>query len=108
MQTGPNVSTLIDGWLEAGRGSETALITAEDQPWTAAELYRAVCNVAVRLSDAGIKREDRLMLVLDDTPAFPAVFLGALRIGAVPVPVNFLARPDDFGYFLSNSYAVTA
>ena len=108
MQTGPNVSTLIDGWLEAGRGSETVLITAEDQPWSADELYRAVCNVAARLGDAGIKREDRLMLVLDDTPAFPAVFLGALRVGAVPVPVNFLARPDDFGYFLSDSYAVAA
>ena len=50
-------------------------------------------------------REDRVLLVLDDTPAFPAAFLGAMRIGAVPVPVNFLARPDDFGYFLDDSHA---
>ncbi|MCZ6506057.1 MAG: benzoate-CoA ligase family protein [Actinobacteria bacterium] len=108
MQTGPNVSTLIDGWLEAGRGSDTALITADDEAWSADKLHAAVCNVAARLTDAGIRREDRLMLVLDDTPAFPAVFLGAIRIGAIPVPVNFLARPDDFGYFLDDSYAIAA
>ena len=34
--------------------------------------------------------------------------MGAIRIGAIPVPVNFLARPDDFGYFLDDSYAVAA
>ncbi|MCP3975669.1 MAG: AMP-binding protein [bacterium] len=108
MQIGPNTSTLIDGWLEAGRGSETALITADDQPWTAAELYRAMCNVAARLAEAGIGQGDRLLLVLDDTPAFPAVFLGAMRIGATPIPVNFLCRPDDFGHFLDDSQARTA
>jgi len=108
MQTGANVSTLIDGWLEAGRGSETALITADDEAWSADRLHAAVCNVAGRLADAGVRREDRLLLVLDDTPAFPATFLGAMRIGAIPVPVNFLARPEDFGYFLDDSYAVAA
>jgi benzoate-CoA ligase len=108
MQIGPNTSTLIDGWLEDGRGSDTALITADDQRWTADEVYRAMCNVAARFDDAGIRREDRVLLVLDDTPAFPAVFLGAMRIGAIPVPVNFLARPDDFGYFLDDSQAMTA
>lgn len=108
MQTGPNTSTLIDGWLESGRGSQTALITAEDVPWTAVELYRSVCSVAAHLTDLGIGRGDRLLMVMDDTPAFPAVFLGAMRIGAVPVPVNFLSRPDDFGYFLDDSAAVAA
>lgn len=108
MQTGPNTSTLIDGWLEAGRGSHTALITAEDFPWTAAELYGAVCSVAAHLTELGLGREHRLLMVMDDTPAFPAVFLGAMRIGAVPVPVNFLSRPDDFGYFLDDSAAVAA
>lgn len=108
MQIGPNTSTLIDGWLEAGRGSDTALITAENQPWTADQLYSAVCNVAARLGDAGIRRDDRVLMVLDDTPAFPSVFLGAMRIGAVPVPVNFLLRPDDYGYYLDDSGAVAA
>ena len=108
MQTGPNTSTLIDGWLEAGRGADTVLITATDEPWTAHELHRAICNVAERFADAGIRKGDRVLLVLDDTPAFPAAFLGAMRIGAIPVPTNFLARPEDFGYFLDDSSAVAA
>lgn len=108
MQTGINASTMIDGWLEAGRGDSTVLITAEDESWSASRLHRAVSGVATRLSELGVGREDRILLVLDDTPGFPAAFLGAMRIGAVPVPVNFLARDEDFGYFLDDSYAVAA
>ena len=108
MQTGPNISTLIDGWLDNGRGGATALITADDRRVTAAELAAHVSAVAVGLRASGVGREDRVLLVLDDTPVFPAVFLGAMRIGAVPVPVNFLSRPDDFGYFLDDSYAIAA
>jgi benzoate-CoA ligase len=108
MQTGPNVSTLIDGWVEAGREDDTILITADDVAWSAGRLHAAVNRVAARLRDLGLGREDRILMVLDDTPAFPALFLGAMRIGAVPVPVNFLARPDDFGYFLDDSYARAA
>lgn len=108
IQTTDNVSTLLDANLEAGRGDSVALISADDTPWTFAELHRATCRVASRLADAGVRRGERVLLVLDDTPAFPASFLGAMRIGAVPIPVNFLARPDDFGYFLDDSYAVAA
>jgi benzoate-CoA ligase len=108
MQTGSNTSTLIDGWLDAGWADRTVLVTAEDEAWTAERLHAAVCRVGRRLASAGIGRGDRILLVLDDTPAFPSVFLGAMRIGAVPVPVNFLARPDDFGYFLDDSAAKLA
>lgn len=108
MQTTANVSTIVDANLEAGRGSKTALITAEDRRVTYTDLHASVNRVAARLRDLGLRREERLLLVLDDTPAFPATFLGAMRIGAVPIPVNFLARQRDFGYFLDDSYAVAA
>jgi benzoate-CoA ligase len=108
MQIGPNVSTLVDGWLEDGRADEVAIITAEDQTWSAADLHAAVCGVAARLSDLGVAKGDRLVLVLDDTPAFPAAFLGAMRCGAVPIPTNFVLRPEDFGYFIDDSEAVAA
>lgn len=104
----PNVSTLVDANLEAGRQAKIALITADDRQVSFGDLYTAVCRVASRLRDLGVRREERILLVLDDTPAFPAAFLGAMRIGAVPIPVNFLARPQDFGYFLDDSYAVAA
>jgi benzoate-CoA ligase family protein len=107
-RTASNVSTLVDENLVAGRASKTALITADDRSLSFGELHAAMNRVAGRLQDLGIRREERILLVLDDTPTFPAVFLGAMRIGAVPIPVNFLARPQDFGYFLDDSYAVAA
>jgi benzoate-CoA ligase len=44
-------------------------------------------------------------MVMDDSPAFHATFLGAMRIGAVPVPVNPMDRPDNYPYYLEDSYA---
>jgi benzoate-CoA ligase family protein len=108
MQINANISSLVDGWIEQGRSDDTILITADDDTWSAGRLHQSVSAIAARLRDIGLGREDRVLLVLDDTPAFPAAFLGAMRIGAVPVPVNFLARPDDFGYFLDDSYASVA
>jgi benzoate-CoA ligase family protein len=108
MQTTANVSTLVDANLEAGRGAKTAVITSEDRQLTYEGLHAAVNRVAARLVDLGIRREERILVILDDTPAFPATFLGAMRLGAVPIPVNFLARAQDFGYFLDDSYAVAA
>ena len=108
MQTTDNASTLLDANLDAGREGSVAVITADDERWTFRQLHAAACRVARRLLDMGVRREERILLVLDDTPAFPAAFLGAMRIGAVPIPVNFLARPTDFGYFLDDSYAVAA
>ena len=53
----------------------------------------------------GVEREQRILMILDDSPAFPAVFLGAMRIGAVPVPVSPMDRVDNYAYYLDDSYA---
>jgi benzoate-CoA ligase len=108
VQTTPNASTLVDANMEAGRAHRTAIITADDRRLSFGDLHTAVGRAASRLRDLGVHREERVLLVLDDTPAFPAAFLGAMRIGAVPIPVNFLMRSADFGYFLDDSYAVAA
>jgi benzoate-CoA ligase family protein len=103
-----NISLLTDGNLEAGRGDKTALITPAGEELTFAQVHALSCRFAARLRDRGVRRGERVLLVLDDSPRFHAAFLGCMRIGAVPVPVNFLARRADFGYFLEDSYAVLA
>ncbi len=60
------------------------------------------------LKDLGVQPEQRVLLVLDDTPAFPAAFLGAMRIGAVPVPVNPLDKAEHFRHYLRDSEAKVA
>jgi benzoate-CoA ligase len=49
--------------------------------------------------------ENRVLLLLYDSPEFAASFFGAMKIGAVPVPVNTMMRAQDYEYFLNDSRA---
>ena len=99
-----NASTLLDGVLEAGRADEIALVTEEGMV-SYGELGRMVAAVGSYLNGLGVQREQRVLMVLDDSAAFHATFLGAMRIGAVPVPVNPMDRVDNHVYYLEDSYA---
>lgn len=99
-----NASTLLDAQLEAGRADTPALLTG-DGVVSYGELAGLTGAVASYLNMLGIEREQRILMILDDSPAFPAVFLGAMRIGAVPVPVNPMDRVDNYAYYLDDSYA---
>ena len=99
-----NASTILDQNLEAGRGAKAAYLT-DDGPVSYRDLARLSAGVAAYLRELGIEREQRILMILDDSPAFPATFLGAMRIGAVPVPVNPMDRVDNYEYYLDDSYA---
>ncbi|MFZ2113136.1 MAG: benzoate-CoA ligase family protein, partial [Solirubrobacteraceae bacterium] len=99
-----NVSLLIDGNVEAGRGAKVAYVTSSES-LTYEQLRRQVNRMGNLLRELGVHREQRVLLVLDDTTAFPIAFLGAMRIGAVPVPVSVLDTPEHFRHFVEDSYA---
>ncbi len=99
-----NAATLIDANLEAGRGAKTAIYFG-DERITYRDLFNGVCATGRALRALGAARENRVLLILNDTPAFPAVFFGAMRIGAIPVPVNPLYKASDYLFFLEDSYA---
>jgi benzoate-CoA ligase family protein len=99
-----NVSTILDGNLEAGRGAKVALRGADGEA-TYQRLFEDACAAGRALRALGVQREQRVLLVLDDSPAFPAAFLGAIRAGLVPVPLNPLFKADDYGYLLADSDA---
>ena len=54
---------------------------------------------------ARCRTRGRVLVVLDDTTVFPVVFLAAMRIGAIPVPVSPLDRADNFRHYVRDSYA---
>jgi benzoate-CoA ligase family protein len=56
----------------------------------------------------GLKRGDRVLMFLDDTPAYPAAFFGAVRAGFVPLLINTLTPPDLLQFYLSDSAATVA
>src|SRR5689334_23673399 len=74
--------------------------------------YRELCAEACRWGNGfvslGLKRGDRILLFLDDTPAYPAAFFGAVRAGLVPLLINTLTPPDLLQFYLADSGAAVA
>jgi benzoate-CoA ligase family protein len=99
-----NASEIVERQVAAGRGEARAIVAA-DATLTYDALRRQINRAGHVLRQLGVGREQRVLLVLDDTTAFPVLFLAAMRIGAVPVPVSVLDKDDNFRHFLDDSYA---
>jgi benzoate-CoA ligase len=72
------------------------------------ELAEQVRRFAGALRAAGLRREERLLLLMHDGTDWPVAFLGALYAGVVPVAVNTLLTADDYAYMLAHSRAQAA
>ena len=99
-----NASSIVERQVEAGRAAKTAYI-APDATLSYDDLRRRVNRFGHLLRQLGVRREHRVLMVLDDTTVFPTAFLGAMRVGAVPVPVSPLDKPDNFRHYVDDSYA---
>jgi benzoate-CoA ligase len=97
-------SAFIDRHVEESRGDRVAL-RWEDQEVTYAELAAHVNRTGNAFLRLGIRPQERVLLAVFDSPEFVYSFWGALKIGAVPVPVNTFLRPDEYAYLLDNSQA---
>ncbi len=73
---------------------------------TYGDLFKLANAAARRLLDLRVRREERVLIAGYDSPGWVAAFLGAIRIGAVPVPVNpLLQRSDDYVHYIDDSLA---
>jgi benzoate-CoA ligase len=99
-----NASCIVDRALQRVDHGKPAYI-ASDTTLSYRELQRQICRAGHLLRELGVRREDRVLLVLDDTTVFPIVFLAAQRIGAVPVTVSALDRADNFVHYIDDSSA---
>src|SRR5262249_45059497 len=97
----------VDQHVEAGRGGRTAFFY-EDTALTYADLQELVNRTGNALLDLGVQREQRVLCLLLDSPEFLAAFWGAIKIGAVPIPVSTMMRGQDYLYFLDDSRAPVA
>src|SRR5579883_2257256 len=97
-------SVFIDGALAAGWGDRIVIRAGADQ-WTYARLAAEVNRVGNALAGLGVEIEQRVALLLFDSPEFSASFFGAMKIGAVAVPLNTAMRPQDYAYLLGDSRA---
>jgi benzoate-CoA ligase len=87
------------------RGAKIAIHSAPGDV-TYADLFKLACGAARRLLDLGVRREERILIAGYDSPGWVAAFLGAIRIGAIPVPVNpLLQRSEDYDHYIDDSLA---
>lgn len=102
-----NASRILFDNLAAGRGERTALVGPAGRL-----SYAGLCMEASRWGNGfralGLKRGDRILMFLDDTPAYPAAFFGAVRAGFVPLLINTLSPADLLAFYLVDSGATVA
>jgi benzoate-CoA ligase family protein len=95
----------IDRHLAEGRGSRTA-IECGGERLSYEELARQVNRTGRAMRDRlGIRPAERVLLLLPDGPSFVCAFFGAIKIGAVPVPLNTLWKPADYEHVVRDSRA---
>ena len=94
----------VDRHLDEGRAAKVAFID-DATSLTYADLAAGVSRAGNALAALGVRPEERVLLVLLDTVAFPILFFGAVKLGAVPVPVNTLLTAEDYDYLLRDSRA---
>ncbi|MEN9539560.1 MAG: hypothetical protein RLZZ126_1795 [Pseudomonadota bacterium] len=75
---------------------------------TYGELDLRIRRFAAALAAIGVRREERVLLLMQDTCDWPVAFLGCLYAGVVPVAVNTLLTPKDYAYMLADSRAQAA
>ena len=97
-------AAFIDAPLATGWSARVALRTAVGTV-TYAELAEFTNRTGNALRALGVEMEHRVAVLLLDSPAFAATFFGAMKIGAVPVPLNTALRPQDYLYMLNDSRA---
>jgi benzoate-CoA ligase family protein len=94
----------IDRHVLEGRGSKRAFVD-DERALTYAELAEKVARAGGALLGMGVQPEQRVALCMLDSVDFPCVFWGAVKAGAVPVPLNTLLTTQDYAFMLRDCRA---
>jgi 4-hydroxybenzoate-CoA ligase len=98
------VTWLLDRNVDEGRGAKLAFTDTVSE-LSYGDLQKQSRRAANMLRRLGVRREERVAMIMLDTTDFPCVFLGAIRAGIVPVPLNTLLTSDQYAYVLADCRA---
>ena len=102
-----NAGRILFDNLSAGHGDRLAL-TGPGGTRSYAELCAEASQWGHGFRSLGLNRGDRILMFLDDTPAYPAAFFGAVRSGFVPLLISTVTPPDLLQFYLSDAGAAVA
>jgi len=88
----------------AKRGDKVFIYTAKEEI-TFNQLSERVNKFANVLKGLGVNPGERVMIVLPDIPLFYCAFLGSIKAGAIPIPINNALKEDDYKFLLNDSEA---
>jgi benzoate-CoA ligase family protein len=94
----------VDRHLQEGRADKAAILCNEDTI-TYKDLYEEVNRLGNALLGLGSHMEERVAIIMPDCPECVYAFFGAIKIGAVAIPMNTLLMPTDYEYLLNDSRA---
>lgn len=93
---------LIDRNVETGKGNNKAILF-QDKLISYKDLQTAINKTGNFFKGLKVDIEDRISIVLHDSPEFIMSFFGAIKIGAIPIPLNTMSNVGDYEYYLNNS-----
>jgi benzoate-CoA ligase len=100
-----NVATyFVDRHISEGRGNKIAF-ECGDERVNYRQLFERVNRAGNMLKKLDVRQEERIAMLLLDTPEFAYCFFGAIKMGAVPIPMNTLLKPHECEYVLNDSRA---
>ena len=97
----------VDRHIAEGRGAKTAFREADGdmRSLTYAELAEQSGQFAGALVRHGVRREERVAMIVRDQLEFPVAFWGSIKAGAIPVPLNTLLSASVYEAILNDSRA---
>ena len=97
-------TTFVDENIKLGREKNIA-IHHLDQQLTYQDLFHGVNQTGNAIKELGVRVGERVLLGLPDSPEFAFGFFGAIKVGAVPIPINPWMKSGDYEYLLEDSSA---
>ncbi|MEM4658677.1 MAG: acyl-CoA synthetase [Candidatus Methanosuratincola sp.] len=79
--------------------------SGEEKRYSFSDLSLLTNRIASALISLGLRKGERIVIRLPNIPEFPMVFLGAIKIGAVPVPTSYMLTRDELRFILEDSGA---
>jgi acyl-coenzyme A synthetase/AMP-(fatty) acid ligase len=77
----------------------------QDEVYSYRKVHEEVAHAGGLLSLLGLERENRIAILLPDSPEFVFAFWGAIWMGAIPVPINTACSIEDIEYILQDCRA---
>ncbi len=98
------VSDFVDANVAGGLGQKVAFIDPE-RSLTYGDLQARSVRFAYAMRQLGLRQGERVALLMNDSVDWPVAFWGAIRFGAIALPLNTFLHASQYGYILADSRA---